>query len=172
MKALLSLSRHSGIRLAFSTNLVVFLVVLSSILRSRSRWESIKMPTETKSVEFVILEIKRMSDVTDRYVERAFVKWTGLTLELRILEGPGPQAGIETIIPMKIFDHTSIHTERHVQYEVPWETQRQRSLDAGSLGPTWDQEDHSVPRYSCLPSSPPWHSNKIRKHKEGLGFRV
>ena len=28
----------------------------------------LKIPTETKSVEFVILEFKRMSDVTDQYV--------------------------------------------------------------------------------------------------------
>ena len=32
---------------------------------------AIKMPTSTKMGEFVILEFKRMSDVTDQYVTRA-----------------------------------------------------------------------------------------------------
>ena len=39
--------------------------------RKRPDGIAIKMPTETKSGEFCILEFKRMSDVTDQYTVRA-----------------------------------------------------------------------------------------------------
>ena len=66
---------------------------------------AIKMPTSAKMGEFVILDFKRMSDVTDQYMTRAKLNAQDLYYDLAYFKVP--QAGIESIrskLVFKIFD--------------------------------------------------------------------
>jgi hypothetical protein len=136
-------------------------IVLDRLWNKRPDGFAIKMPTDTKTGELVILEFKRMSCVTDQYVKRArhVAEAQYASIKSALEKTPAGIDSIRSKLTLKIFDEYANILKGMYSTRFNGRPKNKGDHDQMDTAP-------GGPSPPLITSLQAWQPNNIRRQKE------